>query len=77
MTDEAIDVRLARIDERTVAIQSDLHDLKDQIADAAAVNAETFVTQDEFGPIKSVVYGMVGLMLTSLLIALIAVVIRR
>lgn len=36
----------------------------------------TFVTKDEFRPVKSITYGMVGLMLTSVVVAILAVVIK-
>ena len=36
-----------------------------------------FVSQDEFKPIRSVVYGVVGLLLTSIVVAITSLVIRK
>lgn len=36
-----------------------------------------FVSQDEFKPIKSVVHGVVGLLLTSMVVAITSLVIRK
>ena len=56
---------LARIDERTVSI---LHRL-DSIE-------KIYVTRNEFNPVKSIVYGMVGVILLAVLGALTALVIK-
>ena len=56
---------LARIDERTLQMQKDFEAFK-----------ATIVTQDEFKPIKSIVYGVVGLIMLSVFGALIAIVVR-
>lgn len=70
MSEETVDVQLARIDERTCAIQSDLHALQESIG-------STYVTREEFKPVKGVVYGLIAIMGTSLVGALIALVLRR
>ena len=61
---------LARIDERTIATSNAVLEIKSKM--------EThYVTQNEFRPVKSIVYGLVGLILTSVVIALIAMVVVR
>lgn len=69
---ETINASLARIDERTKST--------DEKVDAFAAElksiAEHYVTQDEFRPIKTIVYGMVGVALLSVATALVALVIR-
>ena len=50
-------------------MQRDLRELKNE-------NRENFVTKIEFEPIQRLVYGMVGLVLLSVLTALMAIIIR-
>lgn len=53
-------VSIARIDERTKFM---------------AENMEKMVTQAEFKPVKALVYGLVGLIMTAVVLAIIAVVV--
>ncbi|MCY4112972.1 MAG: hypothetical protein OXG33_03395 [Chloroflexi bacterium] len=67
---------LARIDERTASILREVAQLR---ADLAAHKAEargTYVTRAEFRPIRSVIYGLVGLTLTSVGGGVLALVLR-
>lgn len=68
--EEPIEVTVARIDQRTLGIEQSLRDLRDDLED-------NYVTQQEFGPIRSVVYGMVGLMLTTILVVILAVALKK
>ena len=54
---------LARIDERTKGTEEAVKEIKNQLQ-------THYVTQDEFRPIRMLIYGMVGLMLTSIVGAL-------
>lgn len=54
-------------------ISRSLDQLKTQIDELPS----KFVSQDEFKPIKSVVYGVVGLLLTSIVVAITSLVIRK
>jgi hypothetical protein len=63
---ENIDVIATKID----YIQRDVADIK------AKLEAD-YVTQDEFEPIKKIVYGMVGVVLLAVIGALIALVVRQ
>lgn len=56
---------LIRIDERTNVLLSEIRVLK-----------ETTVTRAEFGPVKAVVYGLVALLLTSVVIALVSLTLK-
>ena len=56
---------LTRIDERTLQLIKDIHELK-----------TNYVTKTEFFPIKNIVYGMVGTILLSVIVALIALVVK-
>ena len=49
--------------------------IKEEFADLRKELKEEYVTQDEFAPVRNVVYGMVGVILLSVIGALIALVI--
>lgn len=50
-------------------IRRDLDEIKEKLDNG-------FVTKAEFAPVKSIVYGLVGLILTGVTIALLAVVVN-
>lgn len=56
---------LARIDERTNFMISEIQDIK-----------KNYITRSEFTPIQKAVYGTVSLLLTAIIIALVALVLR-
>jgi len=56
---------MSRIDERTLSLQREMVDIKEMI-----------VSQDEFYPVKRIVYGLVGLILTTCMGALLALIIK-
>ena len=58
------------IREEMVEIKSNIKEIKDNIKVG-------YVTKDEFAPIKNVVYGLVGLILTAVVVALISLVVRK
>lgn len=62
---ETIEVKLARIDERTAAMSRRLEDLTSE-----------FVPRAEFMPVKSVVYGLVGCILVAVFTAVLTLVLR-
>lgn len=53
-------------------IHSSLEEIKGMIKDIK----QDFVTHEAFDPVKNLVYGLVGLMLTSVIVAILAMVIR-
>lgn len=55
-----------RLDERTANMARDMAELRAVI-----------VTQPEFKPVKAVVYGLVGIVLTAVVVALVALVIQN
>ncbi len=61
---------LARIDERTTAILSRLDHIDRRLD-------EDFVTSEEFAPVKKVVYGLVGLILTAVAGGLVGLVVLK
>jgi len=73
---------LARIDERTQNMVRDLdnvragvNDVKKDIKDLRDEIARTYVTKDEFRPVRMVVYALVGTVLLTVVGAVIALVI--
>jgi hypothetical protein len=60
-------VTMARIDERLKAVQVDVIEVK-------ALIKSDYVTRTEFEPVKKIVYGMVALILTAVLGALVGLV---
>lgn len=56
---------------------SDVSAIKDKVISIENKLEKNYVTQEEFLPIKNLVYGLVGLTLTSVVVALLALVIIR
>lgn len=61
---------LYRIDERTLTLARDFKQLKDSVE-------SSYVTQLEFEPIKRLMYGMVAIALTSVILAVLAIVLKQ
>ncbi len=79
---------LERLDERTASILEDLAEIKKELAnkyvskdtfetikDTVQNMPEVYVTKDEFAPVRKIVYGLVGLVLTGVVAAILALVI--
>lgn len=54
---------------------SDVSAIKDKVTSIEHKLERDFVTQDQFTPVRNLVYGLVGLTLTSVVVALLALVI--
>ena len=67
---------LARIDERTASILREVSQLRSDLAAHKADARATYVTRAEFRPVRSVIYGLVGLTLTSVGGGVLALVLR-
>lgn len=55
----------------------DVDDIKKDINEIKMGLKNDFVTQDQFDPVRKIVYGLVTLVLTGVVTALIALVIKR
>lgn len=53
-------------------IKRDIHEIKESMKELK----KTYVTQDEFEPVKKIVYGLVALILTSVIGGLLAIIIQ-
>lgn len=73
---ERNEVKLAVMSEKITNIQSDVQDIKDSLRDLKTAVEEKFVTKGEFSPVKSVVYGLVALILTAVVTAVIYLVVQ-
>lgn len=62
-------IQIAVIDEKITNMQGALAEIKDQLG-------EHYITIDQFTPVRNLVYGLVGLILTSVVGALVALVVR-
>ncbi|MCY3783939.1 MAG: hypothetical protein OXG79_09155 [Chloroflexi bacterium] len=67
---------LARIDERTLQLLREIAHLRADLAAHEAHVHEAYVTRTEFRPVRAVVYGLVGLTLTSVGGGVLALVLR-
>jgi len=56
--------------------QVTLKTIYDLIQDFRTEVKDTYVTKDEFNPVRSILYGMVGLILTAVFVAVLASVIK-
>lgn len=91
--EEALALLVARIDERTgrmdmslkamwdkldsFARREDLKELEVSSEKRLLVVDQRYVTKDEFDPVRRLVYGIVGLILTGVVATLLGLVIRR
>ena len=66
--EESIEVRLARIDERSKGMSADILSIRLMLE-------SNYVTQKEFAPIQKLVYGIVGCVLLTVLGGLLALVV--
>lgn len=57
-------------------LQQDIGYIKEKVASIDLKLEKDYVTREEFEPIKRIVYGMVGIIMTSVLLAIILLVIR-
>ena len=57
-------------------ILADLDHIKTDVAEIKRVLESKYVTQDQFTPVRNIVYGLVGLILTAVVVALVAVVLK-
>lgn len=63
-------------DTKIALIQQDISYMKDKLDNVDLKISTHYVSRDEFEPIKKIVYGMVGLILTAVVGALISLVLK-
>ena len=68
---------LGRIEEKMTALEHQIVDLKTQLKDMNEHITAQFVTKVEFAPIKALVFGLVGLILLSVVGALLMLVVKK
>jgi hypothetical protein len=65
------------VETKIAVVQTDVTYLKEKIDTIDRKLDAQYVTQDEFDPIRKLVYGIVGLILTAVVGALISVVVNK
>lgn len=60
-----------------IALQKDVEYIKKEISEIKALVENKYVTMAEFQPIKNIVFGMVGLVLVSVVGGLLAIVLKK
>lgn len=65
------------LETKIAVVQTDVTYLKEKIDTIDKKLDAQYVTQDEFDPIRKLVYGIVGLILTAVVGALISIVVNR
>lgn len=68
MTKDTLQTQVAVIAERTTTIAKDVSEIKSTLE-------KDYVTQDQFLPVQRVVYGLVGLIMVSVVGAILALVV--
>lgn len=66
-----------RLGEQMVGLSIKLDNAIRDIAELKGIVRADFISRHEFDPIKKIVYGMVSLILTAVVVALIALVVRK
>jgi hypothetical protein len=62
---------------QVAVIANDVAYIKEEVRDIKALVQQDYVTKDEFNPVKSIVYGLVSLILLSVVGALVALVLKK
>ena len=68
-----VEVQLALLVQEVKRLGDDIKDIKD----LSKTDRTLYVTKDEFAPVKTLVYGMVGLILIAVVGAILALVLKR
>lgn len=69
-TNTDLSVQIAVIGQKVTTIEESVRNIESKLEGH-------YVTKEEFDPVKRIVYGIVTLMLTAVIVALLAVVIRK
>lgn len=75
-SEQGIVTQLAVMAETLVFVRQNVSDVKADIADIKVKMEQHYVTKEEFSPVKNLVFGMVAVILTAVIGALITLVIR-
>lgn len=66
----------SKTQESVALMSNDLGYIKEDIKEIKEIMNSRYVSREEFDPIKKIVYGVVGLLLTSIVVALVALVLK-
>jgi len=59
-----------------IGISKDIEYIKKEVGEIKALVGDHYVTKAEFEPIKKIVFGLVGLILTAVVVAVVSLVIK-
>ena len=65
------------LSKQVAVIANDISYIKDEVKEIKEIVQEQYVTKSEFDPIKKIVYGLVTLVLTAVVIAIMSLVLRK
>lgn len=77
MRDDDFQDKAATLAKDAALLAKDIEYIKAQVNQINMKLDENYVTQDEFDPIKKIVYGMVSVILLAVLGAIVALVVRE
>lgn len=58
-------------------LESKLDSVQDDVREIKEVLRGSYVTQDQFGPVRTIVYGLVGIIMLSVVGAMLTLVLRQ
>lgn len=76
-TSQKNEIRLATMSEQIKNIQGDISEIKSGVQELTQKIDHTYATKEELRPVKAIAYGLVGMVLTAVVAALLALVIRQ
>lgn len=68
---------MADLTTSVAVLATDISYIKDKVTETNSIIKNEYVTKVEFEPIKKIVYGVVGLICSAVIIALIALVVQK
>lgn len=67
---------MAEIDTKIAIMNNDIKYIKEKIDEISERMDKDYVTKNEFNPVRIIVYGLVGLILTAVIIGIVNIIIR-
>jgi hypothetical protein len=68
---------IANTETELALLNRDIQYIREKITEINTKLEQRYITREEFEPIKKIVYGVVGIMLTGMVVALIALIIGK
>jgi predicted RNA-binding protein with RPS1 domain len=65
-----------KIDDLSKTVNNGFKDLKKEFSNMREENDNKYVSKDKFEPVRAITYGMVGILLTSIILAIISGILK-